>query len=95
MEPTNINIDQIAKQFCERAVVGSNNQFFILIPMVGGTATAYAITPEHAKVLAKTLQEHVDKFEKNFRQLPDSSTGQPSPMQKSDFSSNDGESKKK
>ena len=95
MDSKQINIDQIPKQFCEKMVVGSNNQFFVVIPVVGSTATAYAITPEHAKSLAKTLTEHVAKFEMNIRPIPDMGASVPSPIQTSDLPPQGGTEPKK
>jgi len=94
MDPKQININQIPKQFCEKMVIGSNNQFFVVIPVVGATATAYAITPEHAKSLAKTLTEHVAKFEMNIRPIPDMGNAVPSPIQTSDLPPHGDEPKK-
>jgi hypothetical protein len=87
MPPNNLDINQVPKQFSEQMVVGSNNQFFVLIPIAGTNATAYAITPEHAKVLAKTLTEHVENFEKNVRKIDIG--GMPSPIQRSDLPPSD------
>ncbi len=94
MDPKTINIDQIPKQFCEKMVIGSNNQFFVLIPIVGATATAFAITPEHAKSLVKTLAEHVARFEQNIRPIPDMGGAIPSPIQTSDLPPNEGKGPK-
>lgn len=79
-----INLEQIPKQFAERAVIGSNNQFFVIVPIVGMNATAYALTPEHAKELSVSLANHVAKFEKDVRPILD---GVPSPIQKPDLGS--------
>jgi hypothetical protein len=95
MDPKQINIDQIPKQFCEKMLIGSNNQFFVVIPIVGANATAYAITPEHAKSLVKTLSEHVAKFETNIRPIPDMGGAVPSPIQTSDLPPHDGGEPKK
>ncbi len=95
MDPKQINIDQIPKQFCEKMLVGSNNQFFVVMPLVGQNATAYAITPEHAKRLVKTLQEHVAKFEMNIRPIPDMGGAIPSPIQTSDLPPQEGNGPKK
>lgn len=85
MDEPQINLDQVPKQFCEKMLIGSNNQFFVVMPIVGANATAYAITPEHAKSLAKTLSEHVAKFETNIRPIPDMGGAVPSPIQTSDL----------
>ena len=85
MPPKQINLDQVPKQFSERIIVGSTNQFFILMPVVGTNATAYALTPEHAKSLAKILQQHIEKFEKDFRPISDTDSGVPSPIRRSDL----------
>jgi hypothetical protein len=93
MPPNNkqINIDQIPKQFSERTVVGSNNQFFVLMPVVGTNATAFALTPEHAKSLSKVLSERVEKFEKTVRTIPDPKGAVLSPIQTTDLPPNDGD----
>lgn len=95
MDPKQINISEIPKQFCEKMLVGSNNQFFVVVPVVGTSATAYAITPEHAKSLARTLAEHVAKFEVNIRPIPDMGGAVPSPIQTSDLPPNNGSEPKK
>ena len=81
MSPQQIDANQLPKQFCENIVVGSNDQTFVLITLVGVNATAYAISPEHAKSLAKTLNEHVANFEKNVRPIRDITAGVRSPIQ--------------
>jgi hypothetical protein len=81
----NIDLNQIAKQFCERVIVGSSDQFFVLIPIVGTNATAYALTPEHAKNLVKVLSEHITKFEANVREIKDINAAIPSPIQTGDL----------
>lgn len=84
------------KQYCENIIVGSNDQMFMLITLVGTNATAYAITPEHAKHFAKILNDHVQKFAKDVRPIRDIAAGVPSPIQTSDLGSNGtGDSKKK
>ncbi len=95
MDPKQININQIPKQFSEKMLVGSNNQFFVIVPIVGSNATAYAITPEHAKSLVKMLQEHVAKFEMNVRDIPELNGAVPSPIQTSDLPPNEGNGPKK
>ena len=90
-----IDLNQVPKQFCEKMVIGSNNQFFVVVPIVGTNATAFAITPEHAKNLAKVLTEHVVKFEKNVRAIPELHGAIPSPIQSSDLPPNNGEEPKK
>lgn len=86
MTSNNINIEQVPKQFSENMIVGSNNQIFVLIPVVGINATAYAITPEHAKGLAKQLTAHIERFEKNVRKIE--IEGVASPIQRSDLPPN-------
>jgi hypothetical protein len=95
MDPQQINLDQVPKQFCEKMLIGSNNQFFVVMPFTGADAAAYAITPEHAKSLLKTLQEHVAKFEKNIRPIPDMGGAVPSPIQTSDLPPHEGNGPKK
>jgi hypothetical protein len=88
MPNTNVDIGQLPKQFCENIVVGSNDQMFMLITLVGVNAVAYAITPEHAKNLVKALSEQVERFEKNVRPIADLSKGLASPIQMSELGGN-------
>ncbi len=88
MQPQNIDINQLPKQYCENIVVGSNDQMFMLIAIVGTNATSFAISPEHAKNLLKILSEHVSKFEKDVRLIRDVSEGVRSPIQTSELDSN-------
>lgn len=83
--PQQINLDQLPKQYCENIIVGSNNQAFTIVPIVGVNATAFAISPEHAKNLVKILAEHVEKFEKTVRQISDLNAPTPSPIQSKDL----------
>jgi hypothetical protein len=87
-----LNIDQIPKQFCDKIMVGSSNQVFILMPIVGTNATAFVITPEHAKDLLKKLSEQVLNFEKNVRTIAEVDAGIPSPIQMSDLPPNSDDS---
>ena len=90
MDSPQVNPDQVPKKFCEKMLIGSNNQFFVVMPFVGTNATAYALTPEHAKSLVKTLSAHVAKFETNIRPIPDMGAAVPSPIQTSDLPPNEG-----
>ena len=90
MDSPQANLDQVPKQFCEKMLIGSNNQFFVVMPFVGSNATAYALTPEHAKSLLKTLSQHVAKFETNIRPIPDMGGSVPSPIQTSDLPPSEG-----
>lgn len=60
----------------------------MFVVLVGGNATAYAITPEHAKNMVKILSEHVEKFEKDVRPIRDVSASVRSPLQPSELGSN-------
>lgn len=80
------------KQFAERSIIGSNNQYFVFIPLVGANGNAYALTPEHAKELLKNLSTHVANFEKNIRPIQE---GVPSPIQKQDVDSSGKDGSKK
>ena len=53
---------------------------------MGTNLTPYALTPEHAKRLAKLLTEKVETFEKQYRKI-DEEPKIPSPMQISDLGS--------
>lgn len=87
MNPQPIDINQVPKQLSENVMVGANNEMFVIIPVVGTNATAYALTPEHAKRLSKLLAERVSDFEKKVRPITES-TGVPSPIQTSDLPPN-------
>jgi hypothetical protein len=77
-----INIDQLPKQFSENIIVGSNDQTFIFVVLVGSNAVAYALSPEHAKNVSKVLSTHIERFEKNVRTIRE---GTPSPLQRSEL----------
>ena len=88
MDPQSQSLDlnQVPKQLCENVLVGFNGESFLMGMAVGTNLTPYALTPEHAKRLAKLLTEKVETFEKQYRPI-DENPKIPSPMQISDLGS--------
>ena len=97
MDPKQIDLNQLGKQFCDNCVVGMNNEAFFLIPIAGQQATAYVLTPEHAKRLSQSLTHYVQLYEKNNRPITSNWTEHmPSPIQMTDLPGKDaGSSEKK
>jgi hypothetical protein len=52
------------KQFCENIAVGFHKEFFVMAMMNGTTATAYTLTPQHAKRLKQYLDHQIAEYEK-------------------------------
>ena len=79
-----LDLAQVPKQLCENVLVGYSGESFLVGMVVGNNLAPYALTPEHAKRLAKLLAEKVALFEKQYR-LIDEEPKIPSPMQVSDL----------
>ena len=79
-----LDLAQVPKQLCENVLIGFNGESFMMGMVVGNNLAPYALTPEHAKRLAKLLAEKVALFEKQFRPI-DEEQKIPSPMQISDL----------
>lgn len=84
MEEHPLDLNQIPKQLCENVLVGFNGESFMLGMIVGNSLAPFALTPEHAKRLAKLLATKVADFEKQYRPI-DEEQKIPSPMQISDL----------
>lgn len=83
-QPPPLDLNQIPKQLCENVLIGYNGEAFTIGMAVGNNLAPYALTPEHAKRLAKLLAEKVALFEKQIRPI-DEVQKIPSPMQVSDL----------
>ncbi len=83
-QPQPIDLNQVPKQLCENVVLGFNGESFLMGMVVGTNLTPYALTPEHAKRLAKLLTEKVETFEAQHRPI-DENPKIPSPMQITDL----------
>ena len=83
-QPQPLDLNQVPKQLCENVLVGFNGESFLMGMAVGTNLTPYALTPEHAKRLAKLLTEKVATFESQYRKI-DENPKIPSPMQISDL----------
>ncbi|MBU6321652.1 MAG: hypothetical protein KGI78_00615 [Patescibacteria group bacterium] len=84
MDEHPLDLNQIPKQLCENVLVGANGESFMLGMIVGNNLSPFALTPEHAKRLAKLLAEKVAIFEREYRPI-DEEQKIPSPMQISDL----------
>lgn len=82
--PQPLDLSQVPKQLCENVLAGFTGEAFFMGLAVGNHLSAYALTPEHAKRLAKLLTEKVATFEKQYRAI-DEEPKIPSPMQISDI----------
>jgi len=90
-QPQPFDLNQVPKQLCENVLVGFNGESFLMGMAVGTNLTPYALTPEHAKRLAKLLTEKVETFESQYRPI-DENPKIPSPMQISDLGGTPSES---
>jgi hypothetical protein len=79
-----LDLNQVPKQLCENVLIGFNGESFMLGMIVGNNISPFALTPEHAKRLAKLLNEKIGLFEKQFRHI-DEEQKIPSPMQITDL----------
>lgn len=59
-----MDINQAPKQFCDNIVAGYSSEYFVLVLKNGNSATAYSISPAHAKRLAQYMTYQVEQFEK-------------------------------
>lgn len=82
-----LDINQVPKQLCENVLIGFNGESFMMGMVVGNNLAPYALTPEHAKRLAKLLADKVATFEKQYRPI-DEEQKIPSPMQITDLGDN-------
>lgn len=57
-------MNQVPKQFCDNITAGYSSEFFVLILKNGSNASAYSLTPQHAKRLAQYMTHQVSQFEK-------------------------------
>ena len=79
-----LDLAQVPKQLCENVLIGFNGESFMMGMVVGNNLAPYALTPEHAKRLAKLLTEKVTTFEEQYRPI-DEEPKIASPMQISDL----------
>jgi len=64
-----MDLNKVPKQFCDNVTVGCSKEAFILIMQTGGTGTAYAFTPEHAKRLSQSLAHNIAEYEKSHGKI--------------------------
>lgn len=83
-QPQPLDLAQVPKQLCENVLIGFNGESFMVGMVVGNNLAPYALTPEHAKRLAKLLAEKIALFEKQYRSIEENPKI-PSPMQISDL----------
>ena len=83
-EPQPLDLNHVPKQLCENVLIGFNGESFMVGMAVGNNLAPYALTPEHAKRLAKLLNEKIALFEQQYRHI-DETQKIPSPMQITDL----------
>lgn len=82
----NPDLAKIPKQFCENVLAGHTMESFVMVMLVGETAHAYALAPEHMKRLVQSLSHQVAEYEKRFGTIDASwSPGIESPIQTKDL----------
>jgi hypothetical protein len=88
-----MDLNKIAKQFCENIVVAFSKEFFVMGMLTGEQGATYALTPQHIKRLAQNLAHNVADYEKQFGTIDAQwSPGIQSPIQTKDVLDNkDGE----
>lgn len=81
-----MDLNNIPKQFCENVLTAHSQESFTLVMTAGDTASAYALTPQHAKRLLKSLEHQITEYEKQFGAIDaDWSPGIKSPIQTKDI----------
>ncbi len=81
-----MDLNAIPKQFCENVLAGHSKENFVLVMMVGESAHAYALSPEHMKRLVQSLEHHVQEYEERFGAIDAKwSPGIESPIQTKDI----------
>ncbi len=84
----NPDLSKIPKQFCENVLAGHSKESFVVVMLVGETAQAYALSPEHMKRLVQSLTHQVEEYERRFGAIDATwSPGIESPIQTKDLGS--------
>jgi hypothetical protein len=61
-----MEINKIAKQFCENITVAFSQEFFVMGMLTGESGIFYALAPQHMKRLQQYLTHQVADYEKQF-----------------------------
>ena len=59
-------IKRSPKVFCESIQLATTPEYFVMSLTSGADATAYALTPQHAKRLVQYLSHQVSQYEKEY-----------------------------
>lgn len=62
-----MDISKAPKQFLDNVTGGFSEEFFVLAMVSGEHATAYALTPQHAKRLSQWLAYQIEDYEKKHK----------------------------
>ena len=82
-----MDIAKAPKQFLDNVTGGFSEEFFVLAMLSGEHATAYALSPQHAKRLSQWLAYQVEDYEKKHKKIEAQwIPGTKSPIQSTDLS---------
>ncbi|MFA7302393.1 MAG: hypothetical protein WC030_01455 [Candidatus Paceibacterota bacterium] len=66
IDPTNVNLDQLPKKFCDGAIGAYNKEVFTLILTSGNSLDAFATTPQILKSISLWMSAQVQNYEQQF-----------------------------
>ena len=64
-----MDINKIAKHFCDNVVAARSKESFTLGMLVGKNGTFFALSPEHFKRLVQNLKHQLAEYEKEFGKI--------------------------
>lgn len=85
IDPTQINMNQLPKKFCDGALGAYGREAFSFAMTSGNSLDAYAATPQVAKSIAQWMMRQVENYEKQFGPIDMSPPSVVSPIQASDL----------
>ncbi len=68
MNQNQIDLNVVAKRFCQGVAIANMNDAFLLIMDTGDAKSTYVFTPEHLKRLHQYIGFNIEEFEKRSRQ---------------------------
>ncbi len=87
-----MDLNKVAKHFCENITVGFSQEFFVMGMMTGENALFYALTPQHMKRLSQYLVVQIGEYEKKHGEINAKWTpGIESPIQTKDLKGGEGD----
>lgn len=70
IDPKNININDVPKQFCDGAFMGHNKDVFFLLLTNGNEVFGFNTTPAQMKLIQQMININIALYEKAFGEIP-------------------------